>query len=170
MRRRGLVVVLVLGCLVPAPGALAQSQAPPEQSPEPPPGPSPPDLIISGRDVRLTRAGFAHVKIGCRQTSTPGEACLGTVIVRLFKPVTVKVGGHDRRIPVTRTIGTTSFQTAVGRADVLTIRIDAAVQRAVRADGSLIVQLIGTYVSKAGQAGTAKRYVSLYFPSRPPGF
>jgi hypothetical protein len=170
MRRRGLVVVLVLGCLAPAPAALAQGQAPPEQSPEPPPGPSPPDLILSGRDVRLTRAGFAHVTIGCRQTSTPGEACLGTLTARLFKPVTVKVGGHDRRIPVTRTIGTGSFQTPVGRADSVTLRIDPTVQRAVRADGSLILQLIGTYVSKAGQAGSAKRYVSLYFPTRPPGF
>jgi hypothetical protein len=169
MRRRGLVVVLVLGCLAPAP-ALAQSQAPPDQPPEPPAGPAPPDLILSGRDVRLTRAGFAHFKIGCRQTGAAGEACLGTLTVRLFKPVTVKVGGHDRRIPVTRTIGTGGFQTNVGRADAVTIRIDPAVQRAVRSDGSLIVQLIGTYVSKAGQAGTAKRYVSLYFPTRPPGF
>ncbi|MDQ6915875.1 MAG: hypothetical protein M3155_08710 [Actinomycetota bacterium] len=170
MRRRCLVVAVGLGCLVPAPGALAQSQAPPDQTPEPPAGPSPPDLVLSGRDVRLTRAGFAHVTIGCRQTNAAGEACLGTLTVRLSKPVMVDVGGHQKRVPVTRNIGTANFQTPVGAAAVLTLRIDPTVQRAVRADGSLIVQLIGTYVSRAGQAGSAKRSASLYFPTRPPGF
>src|SRR5438105_4451232 len=100
MRRRGLAIGLVLGLLGPAPGALAQSQAPSDQSPEPPAGPSPPDLIVSGRDVRLTRAGFAHVTIGCRQTSAPGEACLGTLTLRLYRAADVQVGGHHRHIPV----------------------------------------------------------------------
>jgi hypothetical protein len=171
MWRRCLAIGLVLGLLGPAPGALAQSQAPPPDQPEQPPaGPSPPDLILSGRDVRLTRAGFAHVTIGCRQTGAAGEVCVGSLVVRLYRPVDVQVGGHHRRVAVTRNIGIARFQTPVGQADVLAIRIDPTVQRAVRSDGSLIVQLIGTWVSRAGAGGTNKRYVNLYFPTRPPFF
>jgi len=157
-----------LGLLVAAPPALAQTAAPPA-----PAGPAPPDLVLSGRDVRVTRAGYGHVTVACRETSTPGEVCLGTLDLRLAHALTVTLPGggshpRTRRIPVTRKLGTASFQIPTGVAERLTLRLDPLFQRGVRQQGSVSVQLIGTFVDRAGQGGTVKRYVTFYFPTRPP--
>ena len=162
------VLAVAMASLAGAPQALAQTEAPPEQ---PPAGPVPPDLVLSGRDVRLNRAGYAHVKIGCRQTTTPGEACLGTLTMRLGNPVTVMlpVKGHLRKKTIgTVQIGTAQFQLAVGLAQRLTVRLTSLMQRVVRQLGSVSVQLIGTYVSRSGQGSSTKRFTTLYFPKQPP--
>jgi hypothetical protein len=165
-----LVVVVALACLAGAPDALAQTQAPNEPVPGPQPaGPAVPDLVLSGRDVRMTRAGFAHVRVGCRPTGAATEACLGTLILRLSKPLTFDLpGGRKGRISPTKTLGLANFETPVGQADLLTIRLDPTVQRALRSMGSLTFQLLASYVGRSGQAGSAQRYVSFYFPTRPP--
>jgi hypothetical protein len=174
MRVRCLVVAVALACLAGAPDALAQTQAPNEPPPgpgpgPPPPGPAVPELVLSGRDVRLTRTGFAHVRVGCRPTGAASEACLGTLILRLSKPLTFDLpGGRKGRVSPTKTIGLANFETPVGQADLLTVRVDPMVQRALRSMGSLTVQLLASYVGRSGQAGSAQRYVSFYFPSRPP--
>jgi hypothetical protein len=176
--RRGcwLLAVGLVWAVVASPAA-AQTEAPPEQQPppagQPPPGPSPPDLVVSGRDVRMTRAGYGHVKIGCRQTSTPGEACLGTLVLRLAEAVTVEVRKPGTNKTVKKRlgaiqIGTGQFQTSVGFVKVLTIRFPAVFQKALREVGALSVQVIGTYVSKTGQPGSVKRFITVYFPKQPP--
>jgi hypothetical protein len=163
------VLAVAVASLAGAPQALAQTEPPPEQ---PPPGPVPPDLVLSARDVRLNRAGYAHVKIGCRQTTMPGEACLGTLTLRLGNPVTVTVptkgGGRHKKTIGAIQIGTAQFQLAVGLAQRLTVRLAPLVQRAVRQLGSVNVQLIGTYVGRSGQGATSKRFITLYFPKQPP--
>ena len=177
MRRLCWFVVVGLACLAGAPSAFAQTEAPPDQQPPPPgeqpAGPAPPDLVLSGHDVRMTRAGYGHVKIGCRQTSTPGEACLGTLDLRLAEPITVEV----RKPGSTKTVrkrlgaikvGTAQFQLPVNLAQTLTIRFPSVFQKALRDVGALSVQLIGTYVSKSGQTGSTKRFVTVYFPKKPP--
>jgi hypothetical protein len=176
MRRACWFLAVGLASLVAAAPAAAQSEAPPEQPPagQPPAGPSPPDLVLSGRDVRMTRAGYGHVKIGCRQTSTPGEACLGTLVLRLAEPVTVEVRkpGSNRTVKKRLgaiQVGTGQFQTPVGLAQVLTVRFPAVFQKALRDVGALSVQAIGTYVGKTGLGGTVKRFLTVYFPKQPPG-
>jgi hypothetical protein len=181
MRRRGWkvpVLAVALASLAGASPAMAQdgggtgSEPPPAGQP-PPAGPAPPDLIVSGRDVRMTRAGYGHFKIGCRQTSTPGEACLGTLVLRLAEPVTIEVRkpGSNRtqkkRLGAIQ-VGTGQFQTSVDLAQTLTIRFPAVFQRALRDVGALSVQAIGTYVGKNGAAGTTKRFITVYFPKKPP--
>lgn len=179
MRRRcwkAPVVAVALASLAGASPALAQTEAPPEQQPppgQPPPAPSPPDLVLSGRDVRMTRAGYGHFKIGCRQTSTPGEACLGTLVLRLAEPVTVQVRKPGSTRTVTKRlgaiqVGTAQFQLGVGLAKTLTVRFPSIFQHALRDVGALSVQAIGTYVGKNGQGGTVKRFVTVYFPKQPP--
>jgi hypothetical protein len=160
--RRSLVAA-GLGLLVAAPPALGQTPAPP-----PPTGPAPPDLIFSGRDVRVTRAGYAHVVVACRETSTPGDACIGTLVLKLYKPMSVSVGGHTRGISVARKLGTATFSVPTGVAERLTIRLYPLFVRGVRQQGSATVQLIGGFVDHEGQGGTTKRFVNFYFPSRPP--
>jgi hypothetical protein len=154
-----------LGLLVAAPPTLGQTPAPP-----PPAGPAPPDLVLSGRDVRVTRAGYAHVVVGCRQTSTPGDVCTGTLVLKLHNPLTVTLpgGSHTRRISVTRKLGTATFSIPTGVAERLTLRLYPLFTRGVRQQGSVIVQLIGGFVDREGQGGTVKRFVSFYFPTRPP--
>src|SRR3954468_1616795 len=176
MRRACWFLAVGLAWAAGAAPAAAQTEAPPDQPPaRPPPGaPSPPDLVLSGRDVRMTRAGFGHFKIGCRQTSTPGEACLGTLVARLAEPVTVEVRkpGSNRTVKKRLgaiQVGTGQFQTPVGGVKVLTLRFPRVFQKAVRDVGALSVQLIGTYVGKSGQGGTVKRFVTVYFPKQPPG-
>jgi hypothetical protein len=175
MRRGCCLIAVGLACLAGAAPAAAQTEAPPEQPPagQPPPGPSPPDLVLSGRDVRMTRAGYGHFKLGCRQTSTPGEACLGTLVIRLAEPVTVDVRkpGSNRTVKKRLgaiQVGTGQFQTPVGLVQVLTVRFPAVFQKALRDVGALSVQVIGTYVGKSGQGGTVKRFVTVYFPKQPP--
>jgi hypothetical protein len=180
MRRRcwnGPVLAVALVWLAAAPAALAQTEPTPEQPPpeQPPPTgqPLPPDLVLSGRDARLNRAGYVHVKIGCRKTIVAPEACLGTLTLRLGEPVTFtappKGGGSPRRQRLGAIqIGTAQFQLAVGLAQRLTVRLTPLVQRAVRQLGSVSVQLIGTYVSRSGQGSTTKRFITLYFPKQPP--
>jgi hypothetical protein len=177
MRRACCLLAVGLSCAAAASPAAAQTEAPPEQQPpppgQPPAGPSPPDLVLSGRDVRMTRAGYGHFKIGCRQTSTPGEACLGTLVARLAEPVTVEVRkpGSNRTVKKRLgaiQVGTGQFQTPVGGVKVLTLRFPALFQKALRDVGALSVQLIGTYVGKSGQGGTVKRFVTVYFPKQPP--
>jgi len=164
------VLAVAVASLAGAPQALAQTEAPPEQ---PPPGPAPPDLVLSGRDVRLNRAGYAHVTIGCRQTATPGEACLGTLTMRLAETLTVMVPTKGGDKPRKKTIGQipigrAQFQLPVGFVARLTIRLTPLVQRAVREAGAVSVQLIGGWVGRSGQGDITKRFVTLYFPKQPP--
>jgi hypothetical protein len=163
MRIRGwqAPVVAGLALLITAPAVRGQTTAPPEAV-----GPEPPELVLAGRDVRMTRAGYGHFKLGCRETSTPGEACLGTLTLRLAQPVTVAVGRHHRRVP--SLAGRAGFQIPVGVAETLTIKLPALVQRAVRQLGSIQLQLVGGYADHAGRSVTVKRYVTLYFPTAPP--
>jgi hypothetical protein len=157
-----------LASLVGAPQALAQTEQPPPEQP-PPEQPSPPDLVLSGRDVRLNRAGYAHVRIACRQTSTPGEVCIGTLTLRLGEALTVRVGSKDRHLAKGFKLGVASFQLSVGSVATLTFHLTPVLQRAVRQAGDVSVQQIGAYVSKSGApAPMTKRSFTLYFPTRPP--
>jgi hypothetical protein len=150
-----------------APAAPAQTEAPPEgQVPT-----SAPDLVISGRDVRLTRAGILNVRIGCRQASQPAtEACIGTLTLRLAEPVLVRERRGERE--VTRRIapfnlGTAQFTTPVNRAALLKIRVTPRTHRIVREVGRVAVEVISGYVSRAGATASARRTISVYFPRRP---
>jgi hypothetical protein len=166
-----------VGSLAGAPGALAQTPPPPEQPPpEQPPttGPLPPDLVLSGRDVRLNRAGYAHTKIACRSRgSAPDDACLGTLTLRLAETLTVMVPSKGGGKPHQRTvhqgpIGRAPFRLQVGDVALLTFHLTPLQQRAVRQAGEVSVQLIGGWVSRSGQGDVSKRFTTLYFPKQPP--
>ena len=166
MRRACLLTLLALGGL--ASPAAAQT----EGEPEPPAPTALPDLVLSGRDVRMSRVGVVGVRLGCRPVGQmTGEACLGTLELRLAWRVDVQ----ERRGGRTRTrrlnpyvLGRKSFSTPAGNAALLKLKLDLRTQRFVRQLGRFPVQLIGTYNSRAGAQGSAKRKIWVYFPRRSP--
>ena len=86
-----LTLALVSGALLWAPAAPAQDEAPPGGQPLPPGPPPAPDLVLSGRNVRMTRGGVVGIKLGCRTNAAPGEACIGSLTLRLAKALVIEV-------------------------------------------------------------------------------
>jgi hypothetical protein len=163
-----------------APAAAAQEPAPPTEPPsEPAPAPEAPavpDLVLSGRSIRMTRVGVANVRIGCRSGTQPTEACIGTLTLRLATAVTIDAPrrpGQRRREPRRQRVppynlGTRSFQVGVGGVATLKLRMTPRTQMIVRQLGSVPLRVIGVYVSRAGAPGQTSRGVTMYFPRQPP--
>jgi hypothetical protein len=179
MRRPCCLVLAVLGVLAlaaPAPSA-AQEPGPPEtQPPETQPEvPSAPDLVLSGRGVRLTRGGYVGILMGCRSSSAPGEACIGSLTIRLSEAIVIQVPpppNRPRERPRTRRInpfnfGVRDFTLAVGDATKLRLRLSAAAQRLIRQQERVRADLLVRYNSRAGVPGSTKRNVRIYFAKRP---
>jgi hypothetical protein len=65
-------------------------------------------------------------------------------------------------------LGRKTFSTPAGNAALLKLRMDLRTQRYIRQLGRFPVELIGTYNSRAGAQGSARRRIWVYFPRRPP--
>jgi len=171
------LVAAVLGAGVAATGAAAQAEAPPtEPDPgaQPTPGPPPPpDLVLSGRNIRMTRSNVVGVRMGCRGTaSQAGEACIGSLTLRLASALTVPFDPPGRKPPTTRRIfpfnfAVRDFALAVGDGTQLRVRLSRRAANLIRDQERVRVDLIAGYNSRAGAAGGARRNVRVYFPKRP---
>jgi hypothetical protein len=171
-RRRWLPIAVLVSSLAGGDAALGQTPAPPP-SQLPPPGP---DLVMSGRDVRMTRAGVLGLRVGCRQTVTPGEICVGTVTVRLDKAVVIEVPPPPNAPPNARprmrrinpyTIGTVRFSMSVGSAPLLRLQVNRRTGDIVKQLGSIRVRLIGAWTGRANVPSQSQRTIRVYYPTRP---
>lgn len=157
--------------------ALALPAAAPAQTPTPPPAagpPPPPDLVLSGRNIRMTRTGVVGVKLGCRPSDVVGEACLGSLTLRLADQITItappldRPGGRPRRQTISPfNLGVTDFKIVAGDAAQLRLRLNKRAQTLIRLQERVRVDLIADYNSRAGAQGAARRNVRVYFPRRP---
>jgi len=174
--RRALLLALLPSALLWAPSALAQTPAPePGTEPAPTGPPPPPDLVLSGRNVRMTRTGVVGIKLGCRANAAPGEACIGSLTVRLAKAIVIEVPpppNKPKAKPRVRTIapfnfGVISFTVVIGDAAQLRLRLSKRAQDLIRQQERVRVDLIAAYNSRAGASGTSRRNVRVYFPTKP---
>ena len=180
MRKRSfwlttLPVAAVLGFGAAAP---AGAQAPPADpdpgaQPAPPGPPAPPDLVLSGRNVRMTRGDIVGIRMGCRGTAAQtGEACIGSVTLRLAGILTVPFDPPGKKPPTTRRIfpfnfAVRDFTLGVGDGTQLRMRLSRPAARLVRDRERVRVDIVVRYNSRAGAVGTARRNVRLYFAKRP---
>ncbi|MDX6648766.1 MAG: hypothetical protein QOJ97_717 [Solirubrobacteraceae bacterium] len=179
MRSRALtlaaLVAAVLGVGVAAAPAPALAQEPDPGAQPPPPGPpSPPSLVLSGRSVRMSRAGFVSVRLGCRATGAAqaGDACIGSMTLRLANTITLEYLPPKAKKPVIRRIfpfnfAVGDFTLGVGEAVALRVRLSPRAQALVRSQERLRVDVIVSYNNRAGTAGSARRNVRFYFPASP---
>ena len=176
--RRALILVLAPAALLgaaPAP-ASAQTEAPdPGAQPAPPGPPPPPDLVLSGRNVRMTRGGIVGIKLGCRSNAAAGEACIGSLTLRLAKAIVMDVPANPKK-PDGKTVkrriapfnfAVKDFTIAMGDAAQLRLRLSKRAQDLLRQQERLRVDMIASYNSRAGAQGQARRNVRFYFPTRP---
>jgi hypothetical protein len=177
MRRRALTLAAlaaaVLGAGAAAAPAAAQEPDPGAQPP-PPGAPSPPSLVLSGRNVRMSRAGFVSVRLGCRATGVAqaGDACIGSATLRLANTITMEYLPPKAKKPVIRRIGPFNFAVGdftlgVGEATALRLRLSPRAQALLRSQERLRVDVIVRYNNRAGTAGSARRNVRFYFPASP---
>jgi hypothetical protein len=176
--RRALLLTLALvsGALLWAPAAPAQDEAPPGGQPLPPGPPPAPDLVLSGRNVRMTRGGVVGIKLGCRTNAAPGEACIGSLTLRLAKAIVVEVPPPPNAKPGTkprrRTIapfnfGVIDFTVVIGDVAQLRLRLSKRAQDLIRQREQVRVDLLADYSSRAGAQESAGRNVRVYFPTKP---
>ena len=170
LMRRSLLLLLV-GALAWPTAAQAQIPAPTPEQPEPPGAPG---LVLSGRNIRLTRTGVIGVKLGCRTSPVPNEACIGSLTVRLADAITITAPppGRPNARPVRQTIrpfnfGVIDFTIVEGDAAQVRLRLNKRAQDLIRRQQSVRVDLIASYNSRAGADGSARRNVRVYFPTRP---
>ncbi len=172
--RRVLVLALTGALLWPA-AASAQTPGPPE-SPEPPEPPGAPDLVLSGRNVRMTRGGIVGIKLGCRTNAAPGEACIGSLTLRLAKAIVIEVPPPPNAKPGTkprrRTIapfnfGVIDFTVGIGDVAQLRLRLSKRAQDLIRQREQVRVDLLADYSSRAGAQESAGRNIRVYFPTKP---
>jgi hypothetical protein len=172
--RRALVPLLAAALAWPA-AAAAQTTAP-GQAPgtEPQETPGPPDLVLSGRNIRLTRAGVLGVKLGCRTSPVANEACIGSLTVRLAGTITITAPplGRPGGRPVKQTIrpfnfGVIDFTIVEGDSAEVRVRVNRRASDLIRRQERVRVDLIANYNDRAGQAGGSRRNVRVYFPTRP---
>lgn len=168
--RRALPLVLAGALLWPA-VAPAQTPAPPETE-----TPAAPDLVLSGRNVRMTKTGVLGIKMGCRSNAAPGEACIGSLTVRLATAIVIEVPPPPNAKPNTkprkRTIspfnfGVIDFTVVIGDSGQVRMRLNKRAQDLIRQRERVRVDLIATYNSRAGAQGSARRNVRVYFPTKP---
>jgi hypothetical protein len=176
MRRAGLTLVVLGAAVLGAGGyaAPASAQDPDPGAAPPPPGPPPPpDLVISGRNVRMTRGNAVGVRMGCRGTTAQaGEACIGSVTLRLASVLTEEFDPPGRKPPIMRRIypfdfGVRDFTLIAGDGIDLRMRLNPRAAKLVRDREGVRADVIVRYNSRAGAAGTARRNVRVYFPARP---
>jgi hypothetical protein len=159
-------------------GALLWPAVAPAQTPPPPPPPGPPpaaDLVLSGRNVRMTRAGVVGIRLGCRSNAPPGEACIGSLTLRLAQAIVVDVppprnkpGAQPRKQRITPfNFGVISFTVVIGDAAQVRLRLSKRAQDLIRQQERVRVDLIANYNSRAGAPGSARRNVRVYFPTKP---
>jgi hypothetical protein len=169
------VLAAALLCALATP-AHAQTPAPdPGAQPAPPAPPPPPDLVLSGRSVRMTRGGIVGIKLGCRSNAAAGEACIGSLTLRLAKAIVIEVPPPPKSKsdePVKRRINPFNFAVkdftlVMGDATQLRIRLSKPAQNLIRRQERVRVDLIANYNSRAGAQGTARRNVRFYFPTKP---
>jgi hypothetical protein len=177
--RRALILVLVPGALLGAPAgpASAQTEAPdPGAQPAPPGPPPPPDLVLSGRNVRMTRGGIVGIKLGCRSNAVAGEACIGSLTLRLAKAISIEVPPPPKSKPGTKptirriapfNFAVKDFTLVMGDATTLRVRLSKQAQDLIRQQERVRVDLIANYNSRAGGQGSARRNVRFYFPAKP---
>jgi hypothetical protein len=167
MPRRFLLALVLVAAVaggVPA-HAAAQTEAPPETAADAP------DMVISGRDVRMTPAGVAGVRIGCLSLDA-SETCSGTLTLTLARAVLVpgrrgrRPGAAPKRRVGPFTMGTTSFTMPAGSARLLRIRLSVRARSVVRQLGSVFVKVEARYTGRSGQPARAGRTITLYYPRR----
>ena len=165
-----LVAVFSVGAA--APPAIAQDPDP-GADPAPPGPPPPPDLVISGRNVRMTRGNVVGIRMGCRGTASQvGEACIGSVTLRLSSALIVPFDPPGKKPPTTRRINPFNFAVrdftlGVGDGVQLRMRLSTPAAKLVRDQERVRVDIIVRYNSRAGAEGSARRNVRFYFPKRP---
>jgi hypothetical protein len=156
--------------------APAQTAAPPVAQPPPPPPPPAPDLVLSGRNVRLTRSNVVGIRMGCRAAGTAAnEACIGSLTIRLANALTIQVdppGNRPNQRPRNQRInpfnfGVRDFTLGVGDATQLRLRLSPRAAQLIRDQERVRADLIANYNSRAGAQGSARRNVRIYFVKRP---
>jgi hypothetical protein len=176
--RRALLLTLacVSAALLWAPAAPAQDEVPPGGQPAPPGPPPAPDLVLSGRNVRMTRGGVVGIKLGCRTNAAPGEACIGSLTLRLAKAIVIEVPPPPNAKPGTkprrRTIapfnfGVIDFTVVIGDVAQLRLRLSKRAQDLIRQREQVRVDLLADYSSRAGAQESAGRNIRVYFPTKP---
>ena len=175
--RRALILAALPAALLGAAGAqpaIAQTEAPDQGAQPAPPGPPPPpDLVLSGRNVRMTRGGIVGIKLGCRSNATAGEACIGSLTLRLANAITIDVPdpkNRDRTIKrriAPFNFAVKDFTIVMGDAAQLRMRLSKRAQDLIRRQERVRVDLIANYNSRAGAQGQSRRNVRFYFPTRP---
>src|SRR3954447_12918076 len=174
--RRSLLVLAAAGALVALPStAPAQTPAPDPGAGNEPEAPSAPGLVLSGRSLRMTRTGVVGIKMGCRANASAGEACIGSVTVRLTSKIVVDVppprnrpnGRSRKQVVAPFNMGVIDFTVVIGDSAEVRVRLSRRAQDLIRRQGRIRVDLIANYNSRAGAAGSARRNVRVYFPTRP---
>jgi len=170
MRRRATTLATLVAAVL---GIGATAAPTPALAQEPGP-PSPPSLVLSGRNVRMSRAGFVLVRVGCRATGAAqaGDSCIGSITLRLSTTITMEVLPPKAKKPIVRRIAPFNFAVGdftlgVGEATLLRVRLSPRAQAVVRSQEKVRVDLIVHYNNRAGTAGSAQRNVRFYFPASP---
>jgi hypothetical protein len=169
------LVAAVLGAGAALTPTAATAQEPDPGGQPPPPGPpAPPTLVLSGRNVRMSRSGFVLVRLGCRGqgAAQAADACIGSVTLRLSSAITMEVLPPKAKKPIVRRIGPFNFAVGdftlgVGEATLLRVRLSPRAQAVVRSQEKVRVDVIVRYNNRAGTPGTAQRNVRFYFPVSP---
>jgi hypothetical protein len=122
----------------------------------------------------MSRAGFVSVRLGCRATGVAqaGDACLGSMTLRLANTITMEYLPPKAKKPVIRRIFPFSFAVgdftlAAGEATALRLRLSPRAQALVRSQERVRVDVIVGYHNRAGTPGSARRNVRFYFPVSP---
>jgi len=174
--RRSLLILAAAGALVALPPAApAQTPAPDPGAGNEPEAPSAPGLVLSGRSLRMTRTDVVGIKMGCRANASPGEACIGSVTVRLTSKVTITVppprnqpnGRPRQQVVAPFNMGVIDFTVVIGDSAEVRLRLSKRAQNLVRQQERIRADLIANYNSRAGTPGSARRNVRIYFPTKP---
>jgi hypothetical protein len=114
--------------------------------------------------------------MGCRPAGAPaGEACIGSLTIRLANALVVQVdlpGNAPNQRPRNQRInpfnfGVRDFTLAIGDATQLRLRLNRRAQQLIRDQEQVRADLIGSYNSRAGAQGSARRNIRIYFVKRP---
>jgi hypothetical protein len=124
----------------------------------------------------MTRGNVVGIRIGCRTNAPAGEACIGSLTLRLATAITIEVPPPPDAKPGTKptmrrifpfNFAVKDFTVGIGDVAELRMRLSKRAADLIRKQGRVRVDLIANYNSRAGGQGQSRRNVRFYFPTRP---